>query len=245
MNLVNLLALIIPVFLGWIFIRRFKARLNSHDPKVMVNSFILAIIPVIPAMVIKYTASEFRFDENTLDTLFGKIGYGLFLGVLFELLKYMVIVAYSFRQREFDEPLAGILITLMIGLGFTFGENAWYILSGSEFYSGTWRLLISIPAALACATTMGFYAGLSKYGFDTDDVGSFGLRMRGLGTAILFQSFYNFFLNMKEYKDLVGLIVIGTIAISGLLTWNIFRARRLHTRLIYSRKRREKTWGLS
>ncbi len=244
MSLVNIISLSFTILLGLFFIRRFRTKLNSRDFMVMVVCFFLAMIPVIPALVIKYTASEFQFNER-LDTLFGKIGYGLFLGALYEIHKYIIIVAYAYRQREFDEPLAGILITIMIGLGFTFAENGWYIISGNEDYSGTWRVLVSIPLSLVCATVMGFYTGLSKYGLDTDDLSSFGLRMRGLGTAILFHSFYNFFLFMEEYESLVPLIIIGCLIMALTLVLNIIRARRLHTRLIYSRKRREKNWGSS
>ncbi len=242
MSLVNIISLASTILLAIFFIRRFRTTLNSRDSMVMIICFLVAVIPVIPAQVIKYTASEFHFNEH-LPSLFGKIGYGIFLGFLFEIHKYIVIVAYAFRQREFDEPLSGIIITILIGLGFTLGENAWYMLSGNEDYSGTWRVLFSIPVSIVCAVVMGFYTGMSKYGLDTDDLGSFGLRMRGLGMAILFHSFYNFFLFMEDYKSLVPLIVAGCIFMAVTLGLNILRARRLHTRLIYSRKRREKNWG--
>jgi RsiW-degrading membrane proteinase PrsW (M82 family) len=240
-SLVNIISLISTVFLAIIFTRRFRTKLNSHDASVMVTVFFMAMVTVIPALVIKYTASELGFGEHSY-TLFGKIGYGAFSAFVFELNKYIVIIAYAYRQREFDEPMAGILITIMIGLGFTFAENGYYMLSGNDDFSGTWRVLVSIPVSMVCAVAMGFYSGMSKYGLDTDDLSSFGLRMRGLGTAILFHTFYNFLLFMEDYRSLVSLIIIGSILILILVGLNIIRARRLHTRLVYSRKKRAKNW---
>jgi RsiW-degrading membrane proteinase PrsW (M82 family) len=240
-SLVNIISLASSILLAIFFANRFRTKLNSHDATVLVVSFFISIITVIPALVIKYTAAELGFNEH-IYSLFGKIGYGLFVAFVFELNKYFVIIAYAYRQKEFDEPLAGILITLMIGLGFTTAENAWHMISGDD-YSNSWRMLVSIPVAIVCAVVMGFYSGLSKYGLDSDDLSSFGMRIRGLFTAIVFHGFYNFFLFMEEYKSLITLITIGTLVILLQVGLNLIRAKRLHTRLAYSRKKRAKNWN--
>ncbi len=216
----------------------FRTKLNSRDSTILVVCFFISLVTVIPALVIKYTAAELGFDENII-SLFGRIGFSVFTAFIDELNKYIVIIAYAYRRREFDEPQAGIFVTMLIALGFVTGDNAWHIIQADKF-SDTWRILTSIPMALVVGILMGFYSGMSKYGLDSDDLSSFGLRIRGLVTAALFHGFYNFFLFMEEYRSLMVLIVIGILIALFQVGLCVFRARRLHSRLVYSRMRRTK-----
>ena len=169
-----------------------------------------------------------------------RIGFSVFTAFIDELNKYIVIIAYAYRRREFDEPQAGIFVTMLIALGFVTGDNAWHIIQADK-YADTWRILSSIPMSMLVGVLMGFYSGMSKYGLDSDDLSSFGLRIRGLVTATLFHGFYNFFLFMEEYNSLMTLIVIGALIVLLQVGLCIFRARRLHSRLVYSRMRRTKS----
>ena len=201
--------------------------------------FFLSMITVIPALIIKYAASELGFTERAY-SLFGKIGFSAFNAFVDELNKYIIIIAYAYRKREFDEPLAGILVCVMIGLGFSTFENIWHILDNDKF-AGTWRMITVIPMSILVAVILGYYSGLSKYGLDSDDLSSFGLRLRGLLTAIFFHAFYNFFLFMEEYRSLLILIIVAIAIVVGQVAVNLFRADRLHTRLKYSRRKRSGT----
>jgi protease PrsW len=212
--------------------------LNSRDSTILIVCFLISMLTAIPALVIKYTAAELGFDDQ-INSLFGRIGFSVFTGFIDELNKYIVIIAYAYRRREFDEPQAGIIVTLLIALGFVTGDNIWHILQADK-YSDTWRIITSIPMSMLVGVMMGFYSGMSKYGLDSDDLSSFGLRIRGLVTAALFHGFYNFFLFMEEYKSLIALIIIGFMIVLFQVGLCIFRARRLHSRLIYSRMRRTK-----
>lgn len=236
MSLINTSSIILSLALAVYVGVGFRNKLNSRDSTILFTSFFLGMITVIPALVIKYTASQLGFDEN-VTSLFSRIGYSVFSAFNDEFNKYIVIIAYAYRRREFDEPLAGILVATMIGLGFITANNAWHIMEADK-YADTWRMLLSIPLSMAVATMMGFYSGLSKYGLDSDDLSSFGLRIRGLMTAVIFHGFYNFFLFMEEYQSLITLIVIGVLILLFQLALNLFRAFRLHSRLMYSRSKR-------
>jgi len=213
--------------------------LNSRDATILVICFLLSMVTVIPSLVIKYTAGQLGLDES-VHSLFGKIGYSMFTGFVDELNKYIVIIAYAYRRREFDEPLAGILVAIVISLGFVTVDNAWHIFDDDK-YSNTWRILTSIPVSMCLAVLMGYYTGMSKYGLDADDLSSFSFRIRGLLIATFFHGAYNFFLFMEEYKSLITLIVIGGLILLAQVVLNLFRARRLHLRLVYSRIKRNKT----
>jgi len=197
------------------------------------------MVTVVPSLVIKFTAAQLGLDES-VHSLFGKIGFSMFTAFIDELNKYIVIIAYAYRKREFDEPLAGILVAVVISLGFVTVDNAWHILDNDK-YADSWRILTSIPMSLCFAVLMGYYTGMSKYGLDADDLSSFSYRARGLIIATIFHGAYNFFLFMEEYKSLTTLIIIGLLILLSQVGLNLFRARRLHLRLVYSRLKRNKS----
>ena len=220
-------------------VSKFRSKLNSRDGSILIKCFFLATLTVIPSLIIKHTAAELGFGER-INSLFGKIGFAAFSGFVDELNKYIIIIAYAYRKKEFDEPMAGILICIMIGMGFITAENVWH-LADSDKYIDSWRMLFSIPVALICAIILGYFSGLSKYGLDADDLSSFGLRFKGLALAVLFHSFYTFFLFMEDYKSLTTLIVLVSAIALIQVGLNLYRAQRLHTRLKFSRKRRSGT----
>lgn len=237
MSFINTLSIVIGPVLAIYVATRYRDKLNSRDATILYISFFISILTVVPSLVIKHTASELGFSERSMHSLFGKIGYATFAGFIDELNKYIVIIAYAYRRKEFDEPLAGILVCVMIALGFTTADNVWHVIS-NDLYSDTWRMLLALPVALGCAVVLGFYAGMSKYGLDSDDLSSFSYRIRGLASATFFHAFYNFFLFMEEYSSLTILIGIGIVLLLMQVALNLFRAQRLHSRLVYSRRKR-------
>lgn len=240
MSLINIVSVVACPVIAVFIANRFKNKLNSRDPSVLYASFFIAMVCVIPALVIKNTAGELGYAEKNMHTLFAKIGFSGFSAFVDELNKYIVIIAFAYRKKEFDEPFAGILICFMIAMGFITVDNLWHIIQGDK-YSDTWRMITVIPVGLALAVIMGFYSGLSKYGLDADDLSSFGLRVRGLITAAIFHTAYHFFLFMEDYKSLTTVIVIAIILLIFQLGSNLLRANRLHKRLAYSRKKRSRS----
>jgi len=244
--MLNTLSIILPLLLAVYVATAFRSKLNSRESSILVVSFIIAIITVIPSVMIKFTAGQLGFKAETgeysavSNVLFSNIAYSLFSGFVDELNKYTVIVDFAYRRKEFDEPLAGILVCIMIAMGFTFSENLIHILNEDQKYLGTWRMLSSIPASLCFAVIMGYNAGMSKYGLDSDDLSSMGLRMRGLFLATLFHSFYFLFLFLSDYNSVMPFVVILGAILLIQVGLCIFRARRLHVRLMYSRSRRSK-----
>lgn len=241
MSIINFISLLAGPAIATLLAVKFREKLNSKDATILIVSFLIGLICVVPSLVIKHTAAELGFDD-TVRSLFGKIGFGTFTAFVDEFNKYIVIIAFAYRKKEFDEPLAGILVAIMINMGFITADNAWHAMDidSDDRYTHTWRMLTAIPLNMAFAIMVGFYSGLSKYGMDSDDLSSFSLRIRGLVTATFFHGFYNFFLFMEEYQSLTVLITIGIILLLIQIGLNLMRAFRLHTRLMYSRKKRSR-----
>lgn len=245
MSIINLISLIAGPAIAIFLAIRFRGKLNSQDPTILIVSLLIGMICVVPSLVIKHTAAELGFDDS-VRSLFGKIGYGTFTAFVDEFNKYIVIIAFAYRKKEFDEPLAGILVAIMVSMGFMMADNAWHVMDidNDDRYTNTWRMLTSIPVNIAFAIVVGFYSGLSKYGMDSDDLSSFSLRIRGLATATFFHAFYNFLLFMEEYQSLTILIFLSAAILLVQIGLNLMRAFRLHTRLMYSRKKRSKSGTL-
>lgn len=240
MSLINIVSIVACPAIAIFVANRYKSKLNSRESTILVASFFIAMLCVIPALVIKNTAGELGYAERNMRTLFSKIGYSAFSAFVDEFNKYIVIISFAYRKKEYDEPMAGILVTIMIAMGFLTIDNAWHVFQADK-YSDTWRMLTSIPVGICVAIIMGYYSGLSKYGLDSDDLSSFGLRLRGLLAATFFHGFYHFFLFMEDYKSLTTVIVIGVILLLFQVGSNLLRASRLHKRLSYSRKKRSRS----
>lgn len=227
----------LPLVLALVAIRLFRRNLNSRNGTVLLVSYFISILAVVPAIVIKSTAAEFGINHK-VTTLFGKIGYSMFTAFVDEFNKYIVVISYAYRKKEFDEPLAGIIICIMIGLGFITGDNLIHHFVQGDIYSSTWRMPTGVVLSIPFAVSMGFYSGMSKYGMDTDDVNSLIYRWRGLIIATIWHGTYNFFLFMEDYNDLTVLIVFVVFFLVIHLVNIVFKALKLHTRLITSRRKR-------
>lgn len=244
--MLNAVSVLLPLLLAIFIAGKFRTKLNSRDSTILVVSFLIAITTVIPAHMIKFTAGQLGFRQESgeysvvSNVLFANMAYAFFASFVDELNKYIVIVAYSYRRKEFDEPLAGILVAVMIALGFSFSENLLHIYLDDQHFSGTWRMLTNTPASLCFAVILGFNSGMSKYGLDTDDLSSMGLRLKGLFLATLYHAFYFFILFLSDYKSVMNFMVIVLVILLVQVGLALFRARRLHVRLMYSRSRRAK-----
>jgi RsiW-degrading membrane proteinase PrsW (M82 family) len=237
--MLDTIALALSISIALFVLLNGTSALNSRNYSLMLLCFILGAVCVIPAYIIKFTALEMGLSDKS-STLFGKIGTSAFQAFIDEFNKYIVIIAFAYKKKEFDEPLAGILITLMIGMGFVTADNIMHMLSTNDKFSDTWRVITLVPVSVLFAIIMGFNAGMSRYGLDTDDVNSFLLRFRGLFVATLFHTFYKFILFMEEYKSLMFIITLVGLAGIILAFYLYFKAIRLHKRLVASRKRKSK-----
>lgn len=211
--------------------------LNNRNYSLLLMCFLLGGVCVIPANIVKFTAYEMGLADIS-NSFFGKIGFSAFDAFIDEFNKYIVIIAFAYKKKEFDEPLAGIVITLMIAMGFVTAENLGHMLAENDKFSDTWRVVTLVPVSILFAIMMGFNAGLSRYGLDTDDINSFLLRIRGLFIATLFHTFYKFNLFLEDYQSMIWLIVVVSVIALIISFMFIGKAQRLHKRLISSRKRK-------
>ncbi|MEO6610890.1 MAG: PrsW family glutamic-type intramembrane protease [Chitinophagaceae bacterium] len=169
----------------------------NREPKLnLFVSFILGCLSIIPAVWFEQT---FRY---TLDGSIGAVAVFAYVIVGFseEFSKFLGLRFYSYRKKSFDEPLDGIVYSVMVSMGFATVENIMYVTNfaqvGRGYEVGFQRMFLSVPAHASFAVIMGYFVGKAK--FSPRKTGL--LLIIGLLGAVFFHGTYDFFLFIKSYS---------------------------------------------
>lgn len=126
-----------------------------------------------------------------------------------EFVKYIFLRYYIFSKEYFDEPMDGIVYSVMISMGFATLENILYIVIRADnievaFQIGLLRMITAVPAHATFAILMGYFVGLAKF---SEARGNLYLVI-GLVSAILLHGTYDFFIFMQMKEFLVWFTLI-------------------------------------
>ncbi|RYZ00800.1 MAG: GNAT family N-acetyltransferase [Chitinophagaceae bacterium] len=201
----------------YVFIR------DVHNPepvRYLVASFALGATLTVPAYFLEKGLSSWLSADVPGILLQSFIAIAL----VEELLKFLVLRYFCFRLPSFDEPLDGIIYSIMVSMGFATLENVAYTwMHGAEVLIG--RTFTSVPAHACFAAIMGYYAGLAR--FETARRGA--LLRTGLLRAILFHGCYDSFILLTENRWLKQ-YVSEALLLTGAI-YSLFVALRLSRRL--------------
>jgi RsiW-degrading membrane proteinase PrsW (M82 family) len=131
-----------------------------------------------------------------------------------EFVKYIFLRYYIFPKKDFDEPMDGIVYSIMISMGFATLENILYVLVRADtielaFQIGLLRMITAVPAHAIFAILMGYFVGLAKF---SEKRGNLYLVI-GLVGAILLHGTYDFFIFMQMKEYLVWFtLIFGTLS---------------------------------
>lgn len=138
---------------------------DRHDKepiKMLLKVFILGIISVIPTIIVENLLSSFNIFGGILGA-----GYTAFIvaGLTEEYMKRHVVLKHVYYNPVFNEKLDGIVYCVMSALGFATIENIMYVVFRfSDVESiGLYRAILSVPAHMLFAITMGYYLSLAKF----------------------------------------------------------------------------------
>lgn len=125
-----------------------------------------------------------------------------------EFVKYIFLRYYIFPKDEFDEPMDGIVYSVMISMGFATLENILYIVVRTTdvhlaFHIGLLRMITAVPGHAIFAIFMGYFVGLAKF----SERGNL-LLVVGLVSAILLHGTYDFFIFMQMKESLIWFTLI-------------------------------------
>lgn len=168
----------------------------------LIASFLLGVVITFPIMKLQEQMIYLGLEnpQNLLLTLFSSF---VIISLSEELIKFAAVMVYPFHRSFFNEPMDGIIYTVMVAMGFATLENVIY---ADRFGLETiiLRAFTAVPAHAVFAVIMGYYIGLAKF---TPDHRA-RLLLTGLGLAVGIHGLYDFFILQEIYEGLVVLAIL-------------------------------------
>ncbi len=197
-----LLAVLPGVFLSYAI---FRADKYEREPLVpLLVCFGLGAAVAFPAMEVeKWAFVQLRTHEQG----FGIIILTAFLAVALneEVFKFSVLRWVAFPRKFFNEPLDGIVYSVLVSMGFATMENIFYAYRfGME--TVLLRAFTAVPAHLVFAVVSGYYVGLAKF----NPARQSRLLWQGFGMAFLLHGVYDFLI-FQSWSD--WLLVLATLTL--------------------------------
>ena len=177
-----ILAVLPPLLIAYYVYQKDK---YEKEPKSLIlKSFLFGCLGIIPALFL-----ELIFNQNLFPNLFLYVFFGIAL--IEEGVKYFFLKKYLFNNKEFNEPMDGIVYAVMISLGFATVENIAYVLNneGQEMNVALIRMFTAIPLHAVCGVILGYFVGLAKFSSNKKI-----LLYKGLFLATLVHALYNYFI---------------------------------------------------
>lgn len=180
-----------------------KDKYDREPRKLLIISFLMGMTATIPAILMEQAGSSWLplIDSTQRTALLAFV----VVGGSEELMKYLMLVAYAYRRKEFNEPFDGITYSVMISMGFATLENIFYV---SQYGMGNalLRMFTAVPAHATFGVIMGYYVGLAKF-----RKGSFSLLLQGFLFAALMHGAYDFFLMADNIPLIAGGAIVSLI----------------------------------
>ena len=178
----NLLALAVAPGIAICIYIYFKDKYKREPLGLLLISFILGMISVIPAIILEMSFGKY-LEPGTAKTLIETAIFAFFVvGLSEELSKYVMVRFFAFKRVAFDDPFDGIVYAVMVGMGFATLENIGYVYQHG-IGTGIVRMFLSVPAHATFAVLMGYHIGLAKF--------DLAHRRRHLFFAILWPVFFH------------------------------------------------------
>lgn len=184
--------------------------LDKHEKEAwwhLLICFILGMISTLPALYFEtlVTDNGYGTSGNLIQVFFYSL---LGVALIEEIAKSSCLFIFPFFNKWFNEPMDGIVYSVMIGMGFATVENIFYAYSNG-LETVLVRAFTAVPAHAVFATITGYYVGLAKF----NKPKRIQLILIGVGFAILTHGIYNFFL-LQELYEWLSIFAIVTLFIS-------------------------------
>jgi protease PrsW len=174
----GLAAIVVPMIPGviWLWII-YRTDWYEPEPKRLVlATFVLGILAILPAFGGEWLAGRVYPFLGYIDQAVATgvaaplpmaIGCFLVIGPCEEISKFLAVRLFVYRNKEFNEPLDGIIYAAAAALGFASLENVLYVIDWhtGHVHWGTLgvRSLLALPGHVIFSTTWGYALGRQKF----------------------------------------------------------------------------------
>lgn len=175
-------------------------RYDREPVRLLLKLFLFGMLSAVPTIVVERFLSNINFLPGILSIAWTTY---IVAGFTEEYFKRLVVMRVAYNHHAFDEKLDGIIYCAYSALGFATVENIMYVVSGydADPYIGWYRGLLSVPAHMLFAVTMGYYLSLAR--FSPDKEISKKYFTRSLVIPMLFHGTFNFILLAQ-----IGILII-------------------------------------
>lgn len=158
----GLLALAVaPGFAICLFIY-FKDKYNREPLGVLILSFFLGILSIIPAIIIQLALTKPVERIMGQGIMYTAVFSYLIVALSEEGSKFLALRYGPYRRRWFDDPFDGIVYAVVVSMGFATLENIMYV-TNHGIGTGILRMFLSVPAHATFGVLMGYHLGLAKF----------------------------------------------------------------------------------
>lgn len=204
----------------------YRDKYNREPAATLLVSFVWGMLSTVPALILEVVANDLT-EETVAGVIISSF---FFVALVEEFCKFVPLRSYSLSRKSFDEPLDGIIHSVMIGMGFATLENIAYVLGDENgLQTGLLRMFTSVPGHGSFAVIMGYYAGKAKF----DHANKKALLLKGLLLATFFHGVYDTCLFLtKLLSETLSVLLLITGALASLITALVLSLRliRLHRR---------------
>lgn len=178
---------------------------DKYEPETwwhLLICFVLGMASTFPALYFETKVTEAGFDAigNLIQVFFYSL---LGVALIEEIAKTSCVFIFPFFNKWFNEPMDGIVYSVMVGMGFATVENILYGY-GNGLETVVVRAFTAVPAHAVFAIITGYYVGLAKF----NKPKRIQLILKGIGLAILVHGIYNFFLLQESYEWLTVFSIV-------------------------------------
>ena len=164
---------------------------DKHEPepvKLVVLSFVYGILSLGLDLAATIPLEKFfHIDEDDLKEQ--AIHAFVIVAFVEELCKFIFVRGILYRNKNFNEPLDGIIYAVMVGMGFATAENIIYVLNEGGGIAII-RMVSVIPGHAMFAVLMGYWLGKAKFTHRRETF----YALVALLVATFFHGFYDYFL---------------------------------------------------
>ena len=190
----------------------YRDKYNREPAATLLVSFVFGMLVTMPAVILEMAAND--LTEETVTGII--ISAFFFVALVEEFCKFIPLRYYALTRKSFDEPLDGIVHSVMIGMGFATLENIGYVMSSENgLQVGMMRMFTSVPAHACFGVIMGYYAGKAKF----DHINGKALLLKGVLLATFFHGVYDSCLFLtKILPEAISIFLLVSGALASLIT---------------------------
>lgn len=168
----------------------------NREPKLkLLICFFLGMVSTLPAITVQLLLTKPVEQVMGASIAYTAVFAFIIVGLTEELSKFLMLRYYAYPRKTFDEPLDGVVYSVMVSMGFATLENIGYVMQHG-LGTAVMRMFLSVPAHGTFAVLMGYFIGMAKFQPHRRRT----LFFRGIFWATFFHGTYDFFLFLQTHQ---------------------------------------------